>query len=177
MSYLVDTSWAVEYLRNNRVVQERLQFFRDEGLFISVISVAELYRGVFRSTNPLDNESHLHDFLRGVSVLGITQDITRIFGVTDNTLRRRGDTVAEFDLLIASTALHHDLILRYSMDLKEGDQVTILIKEGSRVKDEEAKAAFERAAGSWEGTLDFDEFLADLRNSRKRPQRPPVDLG
>jgi predicted nucleic acid-binding protein len=75
------------------------------------MSLAELYRGVFRSTNPQRNESHLHDFLRGVSVLGITQEIARIFGETENLLRRRGDTVAEFDLMIAATALHHDLIL------------------------------------------------------------------
>jgi hypothetical protein len=62
------------------------------------------------------------------------------------------------------------------LDLKDGDQITILVREDFRVDDAAAKAAFERSAGSWEGTLDFGEFLTDLRNGRKRSQRPPVDL-
>ena len=41
--------------------------------------------------------------------------------------------------------------------------------------EEAAKEAFERAAGSWEGTLDFDEFLKDFYASRRRPS-PEVNL-
>ncbi len=71
MSYLVDTSWAVEYLRNNQDVHERLRSFREAGLYISIISVVELYRGVFRSNNPESNERSLQEFLSGVTILGI----------------------------------------------------------------------------------------------------------
>jgi hypothetical protein len=62
------------------------------------------------------------------------------------------------------------------LGLPEGEEVTILVREPFKKKDdEEARAAFERSAGSWEGLLDFDEFLSDLRESRKRG-RPPIDL-
>jgi tRNA(fMet)-specific endonuclease VapC len=111
MSYLVDTSWAVQWLRNNRDVHERLRSFEDEGLFISVISVAELYRGVFRSNNPARSESSLQDFLVGVRTLGINQEISRVFGREGVRLRQSGQTVADLDLLIASTALHYNLTL------------------------------------------------------------------
>jgi predicted DNA-binding antitoxin AbrB/MazE fold protein len=73
--------------------------------------------------------------------------------------------------------LHGKIEPLEELDLKEGDQITILVQEDSTADDAAATAAFERSAGSWEGTLDFDEFLTDIRNSRKRPQRRPVDLG
>ncbi len=62
------------------------------------------------------------------------------------------------------------------LDLQEGEEVIILIEEKPRPADRESGLAFERAAGSWEGTLDFEQFLADLRDDRKRQQRPPIDL-
>lgn len=40
---------------------------------------------------------------------------------------------------------------------------------------EEAKDAFDRAAGSWKGTLDFDAYLKDLYASRKRSS-PEVNV-
>ena len=111
MSYLVDTSWIIEYLRNNPLAHDRLRTFRDEGLYVSVITLAELYRGVFRSNNPERTEHGLQDFIQGVTVLEITSAIARLFGELDASLRRRGTAVAELDLLIAATALQHDLTL------------------------------------------------------------------
>ena len=42
-------------------------------------------------------------------VLGLDQDIARIFGSEDARLRRSGRTNGSLDLLIAATALHYDL--------------------------------------------------------------------
>ena len=111
MSYLIDTSWAVAYLRNNREAQERLHTFESEGLATSIIVVAELFRGVFLSSDPAKGESILEDFLAGVTVLGINYDIALVFGREDARLRRQGDQMGVLDLLIASTALHYDLTI------------------------------------------------------------------
>ena len=48
-------------------------------------------------------------------------------------------------------------------DLKEGDEVIITIRE-----EKPATRAFDRAAGGWKGTLDFEAFLKDLYASRRR---------
>ena len=55
------------------------------------------------------------------------------------------------------------------LDLKEGDEVIITIRE-----EKPASGAFERAAGGWKGTLDFDAYLKDLYASRRRqsPEAP-----
>ncbi len=56
------------------------------------------------------------------------------------------------------------------VDLKEGEEVIITIREETP-----ATGAFERAAGGWKGTLDFDAYLKDLY-VRRRKQSPEVTL-
>ena len=59
------------------------------------------------------------------------------------------------------------------VDLAEGAEVIITLKEIP--SPEAAKGAFERAAGGWKGTLDFDAYLKDLYASRRR-QSPEITL-
>ncbi len=53
----------------------------------------------------------LHNFLTFVDVLGIDDEIAKIFGKQRAILRREGRLIDNFDLLIASTCLYYDLIL------------------------------------------------------------------
>jgi hypothetical protein len=76
---------------------------------------------------------------------------------------------------VKAKVLHGKIELLEDIDLAEGQEVTVLLREEGAQTEEEATAAFERAAGGWEGTLDFEEFLEDLRKSRKA-QIPPIDL-
>ena len=76
----VDTTWIIEYLRGNQEIVQRLDSLRDVGPAVAIISVAEPYEGVYRSSNPSGNESRLMDFLTGVTVLGIDEDVCRVFG-------------------------------------------------------------------------------------------------
>lgn len=56
--YLVDTDWAVYYLRGKEPYVTHLKKYLDEGLGISVISLAKLYEGegVFRASNWQEKE-------------------------------------------------------------------------------------------------------------------------
>ena len=80
MNYLADTTWIIEYLMGNEAIIQRLRPLREEGLSVSIISVAELYEGVFRSRDPSGNEGELRDFLSGVTVLGLDDEICKVFG-------------------------------------------------------------------------------------------------
>ena len=62
LSYLIDTDWIIHYLNGNDKIVEKLTSLKDAGLAISVISLAELYEGVYYSTNPIGNEQALKDF-------------------------------------------------------------------------------------------------------------------
>jgi len=54
--YLVDTDWVVYYLRGREPYVTRLREYREAGLGISVVSLAELYEGVFRAPDWQDKE-------------------------------------------------------------------------------------------------------------------------
>ena len=111
LSYLIDTDWIIHYLNGNSGIVEKIRLLEKEGLAASVISVAELYEGIYYSTNPAGNEKALNDFLSGISTLGIEDGVCKVFGKERGRLRQEKKMIGDFDLLIASTCLHHRLTL------------------------------------------------------------------
>lgn len=59
-AYLVDTDWTIHYLNGAPAVVGRLREPRPHGLALSIVSLAELYEGVYFSTDPQGNERHLY---------------------------------------------------------------------------------------------------------------------
>jgi len=87
--YLVDTDWAVYYLRGKEPFVEEIKSYRQKGLAVSVVTVAELYEGVFRSPDQEEKETSLTDFLAGLAVIDITKPVARIFGSRRAGLRKK----------------------------------------------------------------------------------------
>lgn len=111
MRYLVDTDWVIHALHGNRAVIRRLDELADDGIGMSIISVAELYQGVFYSNNPHGNELLLLEFISGYDVLQIDDEICREFAHERGRLKAAGTPIADLDLLIGCTALRHGLTL------------------------------------------------------------------
>ncbi|NAS89006.1 VapC toxin family PIN domain ribonuclease [ANME-1 cluster archaeon AG-394-G21] len=111
MNYLVDTDWIIHALHGKEKEVTKLLELKKDGLAISVISLAELYEGVYRSADPISNETVLKDFLSGVMVLEINEEISKKFGELRAKLRTQGKLIGDFDLLIASTGLCYNLTL------------------------------------------------------------------
>jgi tRNA(fMet)-specific endonuclease VapC len=110
-TYLIDTDWIIHYLNGSRNIVSKLRSLEKEGFAISVVSLAELYEGIYYSINPDGNEKALNDFLSGVSMIGVEDDICKLFGKERGRLRQAKKMIGDFDLLIASTCLHHNLTL------------------------------------------------------------------
>ncbi len=111
LTYLIDTDWIIHYLLGAKPVREKLQQFRSEGLAVSVISLAEVYEGVFYSRDPEASRKGFEDFLENVSILGVDEEVCRMFARERGKLRKQGNLIGDFDLLIASTCLFHELTL------------------------------------------------------------------
>ncbi len=111
LSYLIDTDWIIHYLNGNRDIIDKVRSVEKGGLAASVVSLAELYEGIYYSTNPAGNEKTLEDFLGGVSILSIQDEICKVFGKERGRLRQAKKMIGDFDLLIASTCLYHKLTL------------------------------------------------------------------
>ncbi len=112
MQYLIDTDWVIHCLHGVQPVLERVGQLRPDGIAISVISIAELYDGVFGGTDPAQKEQELLDFLaRGIARLDVDSATATLFARERSRLRRAGTPIGDFDLLIGATALRHNLTL------------------------------------------------------------------
>ena len=124
LHYLVDTDWVIHWTNGNADIVARLGALRRDGLALSVASLAELYEGVYYSTNPTGNERTLGDFVRAVSVLGLDTETCQRFGLERGRLRAARKLIGDMDLLIGVTVLQHDLTLltnnRRHFELIEG---------------------------------------------------------
>lgn len=109
--YLVDTDFIVDWLNGKKDVIKKLEELYPSGLNISVISLAEVYDGIFGTENVQKHMEGLRKFLAGVEVLGITDEVCRKFGEIRAKLRKNGKLIDNFDILIAATVLVNDLTL------------------------------------------------------------------
>ena len=80
--------------------------------FTSAVVVGELFKGAYRS---VDAPRHLRNIetrvLPAVTVLPYDVEIARVYGALRAQLEEAGQALADADLQIAATAVHHDLEL------------------------------------------------------------------
>ncbi len=110
MSFLVDTDTCSAYLKGNSAVNSRF-FQYTGGLYISTVTLAELYTWVLRAASPPKRSRSLVALLRDVTTLDVTQDVARKFGEVRAALLDQGLPPPGLDLLIAATALVHNFTL------------------------------------------------------------------
>lgn len=111
LSFLIDTDWAIDHFNGITQVTRRLRELQPQGLGLSVVSAAELWEGAFFSRDTKRSQETLEGFLSGVDILGLDEEICKRFGQLRGSIRKRGQTIGDFDLLIAATALRHNLTL------------------------------------------------------------------
>ena len=93
-------------------ITSKLEDLAPEGLALSIISLAELYEGVYYSRDPIQSEEVLRAFLDpDLTILGIDEEISQIFGRERGRLRQERRNIGDFDLLIAATCRRHGLTL------------------------------------------------------------------
>ena len=111
MEYLLDSDWAIDQLNGVRRTIIRLEEFLPSGVGISIISLAEIYEGIYGSRNVLGQEQAFQRLLDQLEIVEIDSEICRIFAQERRRLRSIGALIGDFDLLIGATAIHHGLTL------------------------------------------------------------------
>jgi len=112
MTSLIDTDWVIDHLNHIERVTRRLEALAPEGLALSIISLAELYEGVYCSRDPVESDAALQRFLNPeLTILGLDEETCKIFGKERGRLRAAGLLIGDCDLLIGATALRHHLTL------------------------------------------------------------------
>lgn len=112
MKYLADSDWIISHLKGVEVFSRKLEEYRNDGLALSVISVAELYEGFYGARNPEQDEAAFREFVSyDVRILPLDEEICLIFARERLRMRRAGTLIGDMDLFIAATALRHGLIV------------------------------------------------------------------
>ncbi len=118
MRYLADTTYLIDLVAGEeRAVRLARELDAvDETVAISVITVEEYLRGIYYLY--WDNKSKLKrklmDAKRDLSafeILPITYDIAAKAAEIEVDLMKKGEAISLADLIIAATAIHHNLIL------------------------------------------------------------------
>jgi tRNA(fMet)-specific endonuclease VapC len=108
MSFLLDTDTCSVHLKQNGNLSHKFLQYLGR-LHMSVITVGELYTWTLRSKAPPQRSHALLDLLNDVQVLDVREQVARKFGEVRAALLDAGQPKPEMDLLIASTALVHNL--------------------------------------------------------------------
>ena len=114
MAFLFDTDAISEVLKR-RPLPGYLRWLRSvprADQFTSAVVVGELYKGAFRSERAAYHLENIERrILPSLTVLLYDVAVARVFGRLQAPLERTGRTLADADLQIAATAIHHGLEL------------------------------------------------------------------
>ena len=110
--YLLDTNICI-FLKNKKPkhVLDHLHQVINQSLYISSITVAELYFGVFNSQNIEKNYISLVEFLAPFKILDFDDEDAKEFGRIRSKLKKEGKLIGPYDMQIAAQAIAKKLIL------------------------------------------------------------------
>ena len=110
--YLVDTDWIIQVLPGDQAATTTLEDLAEAGLAISLITYGELYEGSYYAKAPQAALATLADFLIDKELVPLSKAVIERFAILRGQLPRIvRQQVGDMDLLIAATAIEHDLTL------------------------------------------------------------------
>ena len=111
MSYMLDTNICSFAIKKNENVLSAIKSKKDNGLFISSITLSELEHGICNRLYQEKNRIALTSFLSIISVLSYDEKAAKEYGIIRTDLQKRGCLIGNMDMLIAAHAKSVDMIL------------------------------------------------------------------
>jgi len=113
MRYLIDTTVVIPYLANDEATIDLLRHLAGDGIAIGIRVYLEAYEGVIGHPSQAEARRKFDAFVRDVPILPVSTAVARRCAELRLLLRQQGKNPRRrgFDLVIAATALEHDLEL------------------------------------------------------------------
>jgi tRNA(fMet)-specific endonuclease VapC len=112
LAVLIDTSIFIALERQGESLASLLERLGAESVALAAITASELLHGVHRAESALrrgHRERFVESVLRAVPVLSFTLEIARLHSRLWADLQRRGELIGAHDLIIAATAISHEM--------------------------------------------------------------------
>jgi len=111
-AYLLDTDIVIYWLKNKYPeINKEIKKIDEECIFISSITVAELYFGAYNSAKQEENKQLIDELLGKINVIHFDESAAECFGEIKSLLKSQGKMICDSDLFIAAAAISNDLIL------------------------------------------------------------------
>lgn len=111
MNYLIDTDIFIYSLKGVQTVIDSFEERLNDPKSISIITYGELVYGARKSQREEKNMAQVRRTAEIFPIIDVSLAIIETFGYLKATLEKTGTIVADMDLIIAATALAHNLIL------------------------------------------------------------------
>lgn len=109
--YILDTDICIYWLKGNKEIFEKVEQIDVDNLGITIITLAELKYGAYKSKYVKENLRNINNFLRKIMVLPLEEKAADKFGKIKTALSKAGQIVDDFDILIATITLSTNGIL------------------------------------------------------------------
>ena len=110
MNYLLDTNICVHYIRGNAYLSSIIKRIGAKNLYISEMTLGELYYGAECSARPVENHMIIDRFCSLVNVIPLS-NVWREFAKQKAWLRSKGTMIEDADILIGCSAITYKMIM------------------------------------------------------------------
>ena len=109
--FLLDTDTIIYNLKGNKEIKKNLEDHFEEPMKISVITLMDLYFGAYQSKKITVNLSKVRKIENTFEIISTGIESAEIFGMLKASLKKSGNLLDDFDLIIASCAMANNLTL------------------------------------------------------------------
>src|SRR3989344_8224183 len=111
MKYLLDTCAVSDFVKGDKNTLEKIKHISPGEIAISTITIMEIQYGLALNAHfSKKAKSIISDFISVVNKLDFTQGDAEHAAVVRALLRQHGNPIGAYDVLLAGTALNHELI-------------------------------------------------------------------
>ena len=111
MSYCLDTNIVIDILRNNKDIVKKLEKIKDFRLYITAITLCELYKGAMISREKEQNMNIINSFIESVEILNFDLESCKSLGDDYLVIKNKGMITEDLDLMIASIVKSNKITL------------------------------------------------------------------
>ena len=109
--YLLDTDILIYSLKAHEIVQQNLRHHLHDPINVSAVTLMELYYGAYKSQKIANNLAKVKTIENSLEIIPVNREMIEIFGVLKSDLEKAGKPLDDFDLILAATAMSHNLII------------------------------------------------------------------
>jgi tRNA(fMet)-specific endonuclease VapC len=109
--YLLDTDTVIYSLKGHEYIIKNLEKHVHYPVKICIITLMELYYGAYKSEHVSGNLAKIKTIESSIEIIPTGKESAEIFGRLKASFQKKGTSLDDFDLIIASCALANNLVL------------------------------------------------------------------